>query len=204
MLVHQVTHHSLLSGRASYRVPCFGLFQQQDMLFVIMHVTRRYQAGHINILTILCKKITYRRRYLVFKIMTVSSFGLFTKLRIKCWVCWMVGVMHRHGVSDTSQHELVDVSHCKGLQPFFSPYCWCIRRTAPQLTYLKIGCVPCSGAQSVCHMMGRQMTHWCYAVHAHLTQGGSNVVPIRLCKGHPHHYFWFTLSCIHISKWYGQ
>ena len=35
----------------------------------------------------------------------------------------MVGVMHRHGVSDTSQHELVDVSHCKGLQPFFSPYC---------------------------------------------------------------------------------
>ena len=63
-------------------------------------------------------KFMYRRRYLVFKITTVSYLEIPNKLRITCLVRQMVGVMSGRSVSDSSCvcHELEGASHCKGLQ----------------------------------------------------------------------------------------
>ncbi len=80
----------------------------------------------------------------------------------------MVGVMNGHSVSDSSRvwHELVDVSHCKGLQHVFT-FLLMHPRDSPTTDPSK----------------------------------SSNVVPIRLFRGRPHHqYLWFASLFTRMSQ----
>ena len=110
----------------------------------------------------------------------------------------MVGVMSGHGVSDSSRvwHELGDLSHRKDQQHVFTLLLMHLEHL-PTTDLSERGCTPCCGRQCVFHMMGRQMTHWRYAVHAHFTQGGGNIVAVRFCKGHAHQHLWFASFCMH-------
>lgn len=68
-------------------------------------------------------------------------------------------------------HELEDLSHRKDLQHVLTLLMMHLEYL-PTTDLSERGYMPCGGRQCVCHMTGRQMTHWCYAVHAHFTQGG--------------------------------